>query len=223
MYALYVVGFLLAIRAWRPERGPFPAFAEACVKNHALLAVTAASRRKHQVLSLAISLEQPTAPGGRGQLMDQLESPRDARTDPEMHMLVREEVESVLHAVPSLTVREQTALSAVLSGESYERLAQRSTGRQKPPPRPHIVLDASSPTDCPAPREKGSRTLGGYGRQNPEPSCTMPGTHGLRPEGSCHTAMRNARGRRRRAVLAHCQLAPLLGRASLHGIDLIAR
>ena len=32
------VGLLAAIRAWRPERGPFPAFADRCVTNQALLA-----------------------------------------------------------------------------------------------------------------------------------------------------------------------------------------
>ena len=52
------VGLLRAIRAWRPERGPFPAFADRCVSNQALLAIQAASARKHQVLSLAVSLDR---------------------------------------------------------------------------------------------------------------------------------------------------------------------
>ena len=52
------LGLLAAIRAWRPERGPFPAFADRCVSNQALLAVKAASAHKHQVLSLAVSLDR---------------------------------------------------------------------------------------------------------------------------------------------------------------------
>ncbi len=45
------IGLVAAIRAWRPERGPFPAFADRCVRNQALLAVQAAARHKHQLLS----------------------------------------------------------------------------------------------------------------------------------------------------------------------------
>jgi RNA polymerase sporulation-specific sigma factor len=55
------VGLLSAIQAWRPERGPFPAFADRCVTNQALLALQAACAHKHQVLSLAISLDSPHA------------------------------------------------------------------------------------------------------------------------------------------------------------------
>jgi RNA polymerase sigma factor (sigma-70 family) len=51
------IGLLAAIRAWRPERGPFPAFADRCVTNQALLALKAACAHKHQVLSLATSLD----------------------------------------------------------------------------------------------------------------------------------------------------------------------
>ena len=54
------LGLLAAIRAWRPERGPFPAFADRCVSNQALLALKATSARKHQVLSLAASLDVAT-------------------------------------------------------------------------------------------------------------------------------------------------------------------
>jgi RNA polymerase sigma factor (sigma-70 family) len=50
------IGLLAAIRAWQPQRGPFPAFAARCVRNQALLAVKAAARHKHQFLTRAISL-----------------------------------------------------------------------------------------------------------------------------------------------------------------------
>src|ERR1700726_795027 len=53
------VGLLGAIRAWQPGRGPFPAFADRCVTNQALLALKAATAHKHQVLTLAISLDSP--------------------------------------------------------------------------------------------------------------------------------------------------------------------
>jgi DNA-directed RNA polymerase specialized sigma24 family protein len=51
------IGLLAGIRAWRPERGPFPAFADRCATNQALLAIQAATARKHQVLTLATSLD----------------------------------------------------------------------------------------------------------------------------------------------------------------------
>ena len=58
------VGLLSAIRAWRPDRGPFPAFADRCVSNQALLALKATAARKHQILSLARirSMRHLTAP-----------------------------------------------------------------------------------------------------------------------------------------------------------------
>ena len=52
------MGLVTAMREWRPERGAFPAFAQQCVKNKALLAVISASRHKHQALNLAVSLEE---------------------------------------------------------------------------------------------------------------------------------------------------------------------
>jgi len=57
------LGLLRAIRAWQPERGPFPAFAAICARNQALSALDAAGARKHQLLSRARSLEdhQPRA------------------------------------------------------------------------------------------------------------------------------------------------------------------
>ena len=57
------MGLVAAIRAWQAERGPFPAFADRCVSNHALLALQAAFRRKHQLLTRAVSLDSPQRPG----------------------------------------------------------------------------------------------------------------------------------------------------------------
>ena len=129
------VGLLTAIRAWRPERGPFPAFADRCVTNQALLALQAAARQKHQVLSRAMHLE--AGAGGRHNaeesapalsLHDMLAAPRDARIDPEARLLVREQLESVLQALPTLTPNEQIVLTGALNGQSYQQLAPRIGG-----------------------------------------------------------------------------------------------
>jgi RNA polymerase sporulation-specific sigma factor len=135
------VGLLAAIRAWRPERGPFPAFADRCATNQALLALQAACARKHQVLSLAISLDSPhehpanPADGGRAPaLLDTLANPPDTRADPEARLLVLEQLASVLRALPTLTHSERAALAIALNGHSYTRLA----------PTPHRTPKAAS-------------------------------------------------------------------------------
>lgn len=123
------IGLIAAIRAWRPERGPFPAFADRCVRNQALLAVEAAARHKHQLLSRAVSLESEHGGHARDgdvltlRLLDTLPTPPDAQTDPESWLLVREELTSVLRVLPTLTAGERQALAAALTGESYTRLA----------------------------------------------------------------------------------------------------
>jgi RNA polymerase sporulation-specific sigma factor len=129
------VGLLAAIRAWRPERGPFPAFADRCVTNQALLAVKAACAHKHQVLSLALSLDAPLdgstdradAPHA-STLLDTLAAPRDMRADPEARLMVREQLTSVLRALPALTPSERAGLALALNEQSYERLAPAVTG-----------------------------------------------------------------------------------------------
>lgn len=121
------LGLVAAMRAWRPERGAFPAFAQRCVKNQALLAVIAASRQKHHALNLAISLEDAAQdwPHHRDPLgiVERLSS-EDPRADPESHLLLREEVESVVHALPALTSAERAALSAGLCEQTHEQLAE---------------------------------------------------------------------------------------------------
>lgn len=123
------IGLLAAIRAWRPDRGPFPAFADRCVQNQALLALQAAARHKHQLLSRAISLEneqvgEATATGDRARLtMLDTVAARDAHTDPEARLLVSEQLTGMIRAVPTLTTNERNALAGTLNGETYERLA----------------------------------------------------------------------------------------------------
>jgi DNA-directed RNA polymerase specialized sigma24 family protein len=117
-----------AIRAWRPERGPFPAFASHCVRNQALLAVKAAARHKHQLLTRAISLNH--AYGGDAtssgepwalSLLDALPA-TGTETDPETRLLVNEQLRNVVRALPSLTERERRSLAGALDGRSYSEL-----------------------------------------------------------------------------------------------------
>jgi RNA polymerase sporulation-specific sigma factor len=130
------IGVLSAIRAWRPDRGPFPAFADRCATNQALLAIQAASARKHQVLTLATSLDSrreshtvEDRPGSA--LIDTLAAPHDPRDDPEAHLLVREQLASMLHALPTLTASERAGLAMALNGQSYQHLAPTFTGTPK--------------------------------------------------------------------------------------------
>jgi RNA polymerase sigma factor (sigma-70 family) len=138
------VGLLAAIRAWRPERGPFPAFADRCVTNQALLALKAACAYKHQVLTLALSLDAPLdgsadradAPHAPT-LLDTLAAPRDMRADPEARLMVREQLTSVLRALPALTPSERAGLAMALNGHSPTRLASTLPGT------PHAASQAA--------------------------------------------------------------------------------
>jgi RNA polymerase sigma factor (sigma-70 family) len=123
------IGLILAIRAWRPERGPFPAFADRCVRNQALLAVQAAARHKQQVLSRAVSLYcqyggDARAASDRGDfsLLDAIAA-RTADTDPEARLLIGEQLTSLVQAVSTLTTSERLALAGTLNGRTFERLA----------------------------------------------------------------------------------------------------
>jgi RNA polymerase sigma factor (sigma-70 family) len=130
------IGLLAAVRAWRPERGPFPAFADRCATNQALLAIQAATARKHQVLTLATSLDsghQSHAADDRPAraLLDTLAAPRTSRDDPEARLLVREQLTHVLHALPMLTPSERAGLAMALNGHSYRHPAPPFTGTPK--------------------------------------------------------------------------------------------
>ena len=131
------MGLVAAIRAWQPERGPFPAFADRCVSNHALLALQAACRRKHQLLTRAVSLDSPRPGAGAADarpapsLLDTLPAARDARTDPESRLLVREQLTDLLNAIATLTPRERTAIAGTIDGQSDYRLAPLLGGTPK--------------------------------------------------------------------------------------------
>jgi len=131
------VGLLAAIRAWQPERGPFPAFADRRVSNQALLALEPDCRHKHQLLSRAISSDHRHGGGARpndeGPMLTLLETlpARDADTDPESRLLVREQPRSILRAPPTLTASEHTALAGSLSSRSYQQMAPAPFGTWK--------------------------------------------------------------------------------------------
>ena len=122
------VGLISAMRAWRPERGPFPAFADRCVSNQALLALKATAARKHQILSLAASLDAPPIRFGSEErqvppLLDTLAARRDSQIDPELRLLVHEQLTSLVRALRDLTESERAGLAMALNGQSPTRLA----------------------------------------------------------------------------------------------------
>jgi RNA polymerase sigma factor (sigma-70 family) len=123
------IGLLAAIRAWRPERGPFPPFADRCASNQALLAAKAGFTRKQELLNRAVPLEGTECCPGAAQsgrpritLVDVLATPADAHTDPECSLLLHEELTCLLRALPALSDGERTALAGVIDGECYRRL-----------------------------------------------------------------------------------------------------
>ncbi len=131
------IGLLAAIRAWQPQRGPFPAFAARCVRNQALLAVKVAARHKHQFLTRAISLNyeyggDATSSGEPWalSLLDAVPT-TSARTDPETRLLVNEELRSLGRAMPSLTEREHGAIAGMLEGCSYAEVGRTIGGSTK--------------------------------------------------------------------------------------------
>lgn len=126
------IGLLFAIRGWRAERGPFPAFAARCVSNQALLALHTQCARKHQVLSRACSLENPhtrSSPSAHSRpvpLLEILAAPRTPHADPEVRAMVGEQLAIALRTLPTLTAAELASLAASLNGDSYEQLAARN-------------------------------------------------------------------------------------------------
>ena len=145
------VGLLRAIRAWQPARGPFRAFAARCARGQALNALDTAGTRKHQLLSRAQSLDasqvrrrpwlrslEPAFPSMTSRepgeslfgipLGEQLAA-TTGDADPVTALLTREQLDSVLAALPTLTTKERAVLAGVLNDKSQQQLAdeQRTT------------------------------------------------------------------------------------------------
>jgi RNA polymerase sigma factor (sigma-70 family) len=126
------IAFLRAIARWRPERGPFPAFARTCVRNYVLNVLAAAGAGKHQILSHAHAITGPDPGDWQDQhaAIDHFawrcdnERPLVGQgADPEAVVLAREQLESVRVAMRSLTAWEQTALKAAVNGVSHRQIA----------------------------------------------------------------------------------------------------
>ena len=134
------LGLLGAIRAWQPDRGPFGAFAARCARTRVINALDRAGARKHQLLSLAVSLDPPSArrvapsdPAGdvlRASLYDVIPS-RSRLDQPVAMLLAREQLDRVLAALPALTAKERAALTGVLNGKSHQQLAAEQGSSRK--------------------------------------------------------------------------------------------
>jgi RNA polymerase sigma factor (sigma-70 family) len=130
------IGLLCAMRAWRPGRAAFPAFAARCIRNRVIMVLNNAGRQKHRILNGAYSLDAPIQHivGGRridGSGLASCHELPGAGPDPETIVLVREQLSGVLAALPALTVRETQALVGMLNGRSQQQLADEHGGTAK--------------------------------------------------------------------------------------------
>jgi RNA polymerase sigma-H factor len=130
------IGLLCAMRAWRPGRAAFPAFAARCIRNRVIMVLNNAGRQKHKILNGAYSLDAPIQQTAGGRMLDSgavascHELP-GADADPEATVLVREQLAAVLAALPTLTLRERQALVGMLNGRSQQQLADELGGTAK--------------------------------------------------------------------------------------------
>ena len=104
------IGLVRAIWAWRPERGPFGAFASRCARDQAINAIDTAGARKHQLLTRAVSLHsiivRSRRPSDIGETA--FESPLHERlsetrplADPVRTVLAREQIDEIRAALAS--------------------------------------------------------------------------------------------------------------------------
>ena len=120
------VGLLAAIRAWRPDRGQFSAFAVRCARNQAMKALDTAGAEKHKLLGCALSLH--SAPIGMPDPEDQDAFPHEldvpsSMAQPEATVLAREQLAALCAGLTMLTRKERVALSGTLNGRSHRELA----------------------------------------------------------------------------------------------------
>lgn len=108
------VGLIAAIRAWQPSRGPFAAFAARCVSRKTITALDRVGARKHQLISHALALDSapsPIAPGESG------------HADPVTTLLIREQLDALLDALPTLSAKERHLVAGTLNDKSHQQLA----------------------------------------------------------------------------------------------------
>jgi len=130
------IGLLCAMRAWRPGRAAFPAFAARCIRNRVIMVLNNAGRQKHKVLNGAYSLDAPVQQTVSGWMLDMSEPASchelaASSPGPEAVVLVREQLAAVLAALPTLTPKERQALVGMLNGRSQQQLADELGGTAK--------------------------------------------------------------------------------------------
>ena len=124
-----MIGLLKAVRGFDPEgEASFHTYAGICVTNQIISAIRAAGRKKHQILSDSLSLEDPVR-GGDGsssgadlRIGDTLASSREA--SPEQVLVIRDIAECILHNDDQIfSEYEMTVLMEQLRGRSPEEIA----------------------------------------------------------------------------------------------------
>jgi len=128
------IGLLCAMRAWRPGRAAFPAFAAQCIRNRVIMVLNNAGRQKHKVLNGACSLDAPIQQSGRRLDGSGLASGHElpgASPGPEATVLLREQLAAIIAALPTLTHKERQALAGMLNGRPQQQLAEELGGTPK--------------------------------------------------------------------------------------------
>lgn len=118
-----LIGFMKAIRDFRPERGAFRAFAEMCIRRQIITALKTLTRKKHHILNRACSLDAPVGlDGERKTLVETLASP----TDVESTVLHPDWTEMMIleNAQDYLTKHENNVLRYYAQGYDYASIAK---------------------------------------------------------------------------------------------------
>lgn len=123
------LGLWRAIHGWDPVRGSsFRPFAMLLMRREVMMLVTASRAHNQEVLNAACSIDSPAGHerGGDGlALAELLPAPRRDAAEPEEVVLARERLESILAALPKLSVHERGSLRMTLNGLSQAAVGQR--------------------------------------------------------------------------------------------------
>ncbi|WP_374713793.1 sigma-70 family RNA polymerase sigma factor [Symbiobacterium terraclitae] len=123
-----LIGFWMALRDWRPERGmSFRWFADMCITRHIITAVKTATRQKHAPMNEAASLDEPAPCSDRRPITyaDLLTSPLG---NPERYVIQLEELEEarllILGLCQGMSRLERESLLRITGGQTYAQVAQ---------------------------------------------------------------------------------------------------
>lgn len=126
-------GLSHAVRTWQPDRGAFRAYATTCVRNSVLNEIRAAAASCRQILSTALSIDNPPAQRPQSQrrpvLDPSLVQPSGGfehvgrLADPVAIVLSRERLGAIRGWLPGLTDRERRLLAGALNGKTQQQLA----------------------------------------------------------------------------------------------------